>query len=141
MANLQAKNSAPAILRNRFGSGEAHLVTTSDGALDGGDPFWAGLARLVAGDPTLVLSKEDAGRYRAILTTAAGGHVLHVVDSKADSPLAPPREVKVSLAAARLGNPTVATEATSSKSLAIARDSGRISFVIRPDPVANVVLK
>ena len=48
IAHVQAEVPAAAILNNRFGEGEADLVTTADGAFDADDSFWTGLAALAA---------------------------------------------------------------------------------------------
>jgi hypothetical protein len=141
IANLQGTSSAAAILSNHFGAGEAYLITTGDGALDVHHPSWAGLARLAAGDPTVVVSGEDARRYRIILTRVAGAHVLHVIDSQADTPNLVPRRVSVSLLSARLGDPQQATRVSGREPSRLRREGARISLVVRPDPVATVILK
>ncbi len=141
VAHLQAKAPAAAILRNRFGQGESYLFTTSDGAFRIDHPFWTGLARLAAGEPTLVVNAEDHHRYRFIMTRIANAHVLHVIDSQPDSPNNPPRQVSVSLLSASLGNPASATLVGTDESLRLIPDGERISFVVEPDPVATIVLK
>jgi hypothetical protein len=141
VASLLPDHSAPAILTNRFGSGEAYLVATSDGCFERDDPFWKGLARLAAGEPTMVVSPEDAGRYRFILTQVAGTHVLHVIDPQADQPRSPARTVMISLNAPRLGNPRQAIQLGADMPLQLTEQDGRISFVVKPDPVASIVLQ
>ncbi len=141
VANLRAKEPTTAILSNRFGSGNAHLVTTGDGAFDIGHSFWSGVARLAAGEPTLIVKPEDARRYRIIMTRVAGAHVLHLIDSQTDRPGAAPRQVLVSLNSARLGDPSRATQVGGDAPLELSQENGRISFVVQPDPVASVVLK
>jgi hypothetical protein len=141
VATLKTAGAPAAILANRFGQGTAYLVTTSDGLGDGADSPWAALARLAAGEPTIHLALEDAHRYRVLLTRIAGGHVLHAIDSQADAPNAPPRSVPISLAAARIGDPRQATLVGSPEPLQLSRKPGRVSLVLRPDPVATLVLK
>ncbi|MBC8870574.1 MAG: alpha-L-fucosidase [Planctomycetes bacterium] len=141
VAHLQAKGPAAAILSNRFGEGKAHLFTTSDGAFRIEHPFWSGLARLAATEPTLVVNPEDQRRYRFIMTRSANAHVLHVIDSQTDSPNNPPRQVSVSLLSARLGDPASATQVGTDEPLTLSRDGGRISLVVQPDPVATILLK
>lgn len=140
-ASLQCSGTPPAILANHFGSGEAYLVTTGDGALDKDDPFWAGLARLAAGEPTVLLGPEDARRYRLVLTRVAGAHVLHVIDSQADASKAPPPPVSISLSASKLGGVSQATQIGRDAPLELSNRAGRTSLIVQPDPVASVVLK
>lgn len=141
VAHLQAKALAAAILKNRFGDGETHLITTSDGAFSIDDPFWSGFARLAAGEPTLVVNAEDHHRYRFIMTHITDAHVLHVIDSQTDLSGKPPRQISVSLLSARLGDPAIATLVGADEPLTLSQDGGRISFVVEPDPVATIVLK
>ena len=137
VASLGGATLVPAILANRPGKGVAYLVTTGDGFLRKDDPSWAGLARLAAGEPTLIIKVEDARRYRIILTRTAEAHVLHVIDSQA----AAPRDVRVSLLPERLGNFREAMQVEADKPLKISKAGGRVWLVVRPDPVATVVLK
>jgi alpha-L-fucosidase-like protein/glycosyl hydrolase family 42 (putative beta-galactosidase) len=141
VASLQAKDSAAAILKNRFKAGEAYLITTTDGALDADDPFWTGLARLAAGQPTLSVKAEDARRYRIIATRIDDAHVIHVIDSQTDLPGSPPRKVPISLLSARLGNFQTATLVGSNEPLEISAEGPMISFTVEPDPVASVILR
>lgn len=137
-ASLRAKEPTAAILRNRFGNGDAFLVTAGDGAFSAEHSFWSGVARLAAGEPTLVVKPEDAHRYRIIMTRVAGKHVLHVIDSQIDQPGADPRRVPVSLSSARLGSLHRATVVGSDTTLELSREDGRISFIVQPDPVVSV---
>jgi hypothetical protein len=141
VATLQGTKPAAAILANRFGRGMAYLITAGDGAFERDDPFWTGLARLAAGEPTLQVSPEDARRYRIILTRVAGAHVLHVIDSQADSPAAPPRPVSISLSPERLGGLSSATLVGVDRPLTLSSREGRVGLVVQPDPVATVIMK
>jgi hypothetical protein len=141
VATLQAKHPAVAMLANRFGSGEAHLVTTGDGAFDAEHAFWHGLARLASGEPTLIVSPDVARRYRTILTRVGGAHVLHVIDSQADSAGGSATPVSISLLPARLGGLHDAIQVGNDKPLPLSPQGDRISLVVLPDPVASVVLK
>lgn len=141
VAQLQAKSPTAAILKNRFGQGEAYLITTSDGGFRIDHPFWTGLAKLAAGEPTLVVNVEDQRRYRFIMTRIANAHALHVIDSQTDSPGNPPRQVSLSLLRARVDDPTNATQVGIDGPLAFSQEGGRISFVLRPDPVATVIFE
>jgi hypothetical protein len=141
VANVPAKTPAAAILSHRFGAGEAQLITTSDGAFDPNHSFWIGLARWAAGEPTLVVSSEDARQYRVIMTRAAGAHVLHVIDSQTGSPNAAPRRVQVSLPPARLGGFRNAIQVGAGEPLRLSKEGERTSFTVQPDPVASVILK
>ena len=137
VASLRGPTSTPAILLNRPDTGEAYLVATGDGFLRKDDPFWTGLSRLAAGEPTLIVKPEDARRYRIILTRAGGAHVLHAIDSQA----AAPRDVRISLIPERLGNFRQAVLVDTDKPLKISKEGPRAGLVVRPDPVATVVLK
>jgi len=137
VARLGGAKSAPAILANRAGKGVAYLVTTGDGFLRTGDPFWAGLARLAAGGGTLTVKPADARRYRVILTRTADAHVLHVIDSQA----APPRDVRISLMPERLGTFRRAQHVEAGEALKLLKVGPRVELTVRPDPVATVVLK
>lgn len=141
VAHLKAKAPAAAILKNRFGQGEAYLFATSDGAFRTDHPLWSGLARMAAGEPTLVVNAEDHYRYRFIMTRVTNAHVLHVIDSQTDLPGKPTREVSVSLLSASLGDPANATLVGADEPLTLSHDGGRIAFVIQPDPVSTIVLK
>jgi hypothetical protein len=141
IAHLKAQGPVPALFRNPCGKGESYLVTASDGAFDTDHLFWSGLARLAAGEPTLVIRPEDARRYRFIMTQAAGAHVLHVIDSQADAPNVAPRQVPICVSAVRLGGPGRALPVGGDAPLAPSRTNGRLSFVVQPDPVASVILK
>ena len=141
VASLQTENSAAAVLKNRFEDGEAYLITTTDGALDADHPFLPGLARLAAGEPTLIVTAEDARRYRVIATRVDDAHVIHVIDSQTDAPGAPTRKVPLSLLPARLGDFQSATLIGNDKPLKLLADGGMISLTVEPDPVASIVLR
>jgi hypothetical protein len=140
-ANLRAKDPTAAILSNRFGGGDGHLIATSDGAFDTDHSFWSGLAGLAAGEPTLIVKPEDARRYRIIMTRVASAHVLHLIDSQTDQPGAPPRRLSVSLSSARLGDPSQATQVGSDAPVELLQEGGRISLVVQPDPAVTVVFE
>ena len=141
VAGLQAKDPAAAVLKNRFEEGEAYLITTTDGAFDADHPFWPGLARLAAGEPTLIVTAEDARRYRVIATRIDGGHAIHVIDSQTDLPGNPPRKVPISLLSARLGDFKNATLVGGNEPLELSAEDGMISLTVEPDPVASIVLR
>jgi hypothetical protein len=88
-----------------------------------------------------VIGPEDARRYRVIVTRVAGEHVLHVIDSQTDRPGAAPRDVRLSLMPERLGGAGRATLVDADAPLQLEPEGGRTSLVVRPDPVATVVLK
>jgi hypothetical protein len=145
MAELDAGSGSPVILRNQFGQGEAILIGTSEAALQENPAFWDGLRTAALGHPTLACSQID--RYRIILTEVDGKHVLHVIDQTTTGPGYRPAEVKISLNAQRLGNPRNCSlceggpAAHGARPVDIKREDGRISLVLRPDPVASVVLQ
>ena len=141
IAALKLDQPAAAILANRFERGQAYLIATSDGCCERDDPFWRGLARLAAGEPTLVVKAEDAGRYRFIPTRAAGVHVLHVIDSQTDLPGSPPHPLTVSVNPERIGSPRQAVQIGRDQPLEMSSKDGCLTLVVHPDPVASIVLE
>jgi hypothetical protein len=131
----------PAVLRNRCGGGEAILIGAPAGSLRGQELFFAALGRLAAGRPTLSVSEEDHQRYRFILTQLDDHHVLHVIDPVTAGANFQPHEVEVSLAADRLGAITKAQLVGAAEPLPTRQEDGQITFTVRPDPVASVLLR
>ncbi len=132
------KTGPPAILRNVYGKGDAILIATSEGAFKADDPFWTGLRRLIAGEPTLVSSDEARDRYRIILTEVDDARVLHVIDQTAGAAGFKPGELTISLNDNRLGNPSRISLVGDHKPLAAKRNTGQITFTLSPNPVASV---
>ncbi len=141
IARLDDPGRSPAMLRNRFGRGQAILVTTSEASFAEHSRFWAALARLVAGPPTLRCNAEMRDRYRFILTRVGRSHVLHAIDRAAGKPEYEAAEVTVSLEAARLGGIDRAAPVGGGDPLPISEQEGRVTFTVRPDPVAGVQLE
>lgn len=141
IAHLRLQPPAAAILGHPYGRGQAYTITASDACCERDDPFWAGVARLAAGEPTLTVHPGDAQRCRLILTRAAGAHVLHVIDSQADLPGAPLHPVSLSLTLERLGNPRQATLIGRDGPLEMTHENGRGTLIVHPDPLATVVFK
>ncbi len=139
LARLANEGRSPAILRNRFGSGEAILIAPGEAALSGNAAFWAGLRTLVIGKPTLSSTRMD--RYRIILTRIDGAHVLHVIDREARNARYEPAEVSISLETDRLGGLREARLVPGNSALKTAIEDGRMTLTLRPDPVASVLLK
>jgi len=141
IARLETPGRSPAILRNRYGGGDAILITTGEGSFQDAPAFWSGLGCLAVGPPTLQYTEEAMARYRFILTRAGEHHVLHVIDRTAGSPGYEPGEVTVSLETARFGGLDQARLAGTDKPLSMRQDEGRATFTVCPDPVASVVLR
>ena len=139
LARFDHAGKSPAILRNRFGQGQAFLVTANAAGNDA--PLWAALRQLTLGEPTFSVSAGSARRFRFILTRAGEAHVLHVIDAEVPATNYQPQPVEISLAAQRLGDPHQATLAGNDKPLALSEKDGRINFVVQPNPVATIVLK
>jgi hypothetical protein len=137
VARLDGDDGPPAILRNHFGKGEALLITTSETAFRG----HGALARIVAGGPTMTCSYQARGRCRFILTRVGDRHVLHVIDPVAAGAKFRPNAVQISLHAERLGGPSEIRLAGAAEPLPTRRDGGAITFTVRPDPVASIVLR
>ena len=137
VARLDRDDGPPAILRNRFGKGEALLITTAETAFRGR----GALARIAAGEPTMACSDTARSRYRFVLARFGGGHVLHVIDPVAAGAKFRPSEVQIALHAARLGGPSEARLAGAAEPLHTRRDGGAMTFTVRPDPVASIVLR
>ncbi|HUT94379.1 MAG TPA: alpha-L-fucosidase, partial [Thermoguttaceae bacterium] len=64
IARLDDPSRSPAVLRNRFGRGQAILIATSEASFAPESPFWAALRRLTIGRPTLTCDRQAADRYR-----------------------------------------------------------------------------
>ena len=139
VARLDNEGRSPAILRHRTGRGEAMLIAAGEAALRGNGAFWSALRRLAVGEPTLTCSA--AGRYRIVLTRVAGEHVLHVIDRAAQRASSKAADVTLSLDVARLGGVRSAALVGTKGPLKATLGEGRITFVLRPDPVASVVLR
>ena len=140
-ATLDDEKRSPAILRNRYGRGEAILITTSEASFQDDPQFWAGLRQLAAGKPSISCQGEHADRYRIILTRVGPRHVLHVIDPLGGTPNHRAADVTISLDLERIGSPRTVTRAADKAPLESRRDNGRITFTVRPDPVASVVLE
>jgi len=139
IARLDEAHRRPAILRNRFGRGEAILLTTSEASFRRRDPFWAALGALTAGEPTV--SCAAAARYRIVLTRIPDAHVLHVIDRHAGRATAKAGNVTISLRTERLGGPKQARPIDPKTLLKTTRSEGVLTLELRPDPVASIVLR
>jgi hypothetical protein len=139
LARLETGAKTPAVLHNRFGKGEAILITTGEASFRDEMPFWSGIARMAAGEPTLTCAAMD--RYRFLLTQVGAAHVLHVIDRQGGEQKYEPAEISISLNVERLGAPRNITLAGSEAALAVKQESTRSVFTLRPDPVASVVLR
>ena len=137
VARLDRGEGPPAILRNRCGKGEALLVTTTETAFRG----HGALARIAAGKPTLTCSEQARSRYRFILTRVGDSHVLHVIDPVAAGAKFLPSEVAISLQTDRLGRADEARLAGAAEPLPTRTEGGAMTFTVRPDPVASIVLR
>jgi len=137
VARLDRGDGPPAILRNRCGKGEALLVTTTETAFRG----HGALARIAAGEPTMACSDQARSRYRFVLTRVGDRHVLHVIDPVAAGAKFRAAEVQISLRAERLGGPGEARLAGEAEPLPTRRDGAAVTFTVRPDPVASIVLR
>jgi len=137
VARLDRDDGPPAILRNRWGKGEALLITTAETAFRG----HSALARIAAGEPTLTCSGQARSRYRFVLTRVGDRHVLHVIDPVAEGAKFRPVEVQISVRAERLGGPGEARLAGAADPLPTRRDGAAMAFTVRPDPVASIVLR
>jgi len=141
IARLADEGRSAAVLRNRCGRGEAILITTSEGSFQGDSPLWAALGRLVIGKPTLSCDEKAMDRYRFILTQAGETPVLHVIDRTTGSAGYEPADVTVSLEMERFAGLEKAMLVGTGAALKTKQDGGRMTFVLRPDPVASVMLR
>lgn len=138
VARFDHPDQPPAVLRNRFGKGQALLVTCPAVPSDG--PFWSSLCQLTLGEPAFVVSGDDSTRFRFILTRVGDARVLHVIDAAVPAKDYQPKAVKVSLAARHVGPRCQATLAGSGQAVAVLEKDGRLDLTVRPAPVATVVL-
>jgi len=141
IARLDDPNRSPAVLRNRFGRGQAILVATSEASFAPQNPFWAALRRLTIGRPTLTCDAQAADRYRFVLTRVGDRHVLHAIDRAARSPDHEAADISVSLEIERFGGIERASLVGSDAAIGITQKDGVATLVLRPDPVASVVLE
>jgi hypothetical protein len=139
LARLETGAKAPSVLHNRFGKGEAFLITTGEASFRDEAPFWSGMARMAVGEPTLICSAMD--RYRFLLAQVGAAHVLHVIDGQAGEPKCEPAEITISLNVERLGAPRKITLAGSGAAVAVKQEGTQAVFALRPDPVASIVLR
>lgn len=141
IAKLDQEGGPPAILRNQYGSGEAILIATSEATFLGHAAPWNTLCRLTVGKPTLSSSDEAKLRYRFILTTLRDVHVLHVIDRVAEGPKFRAAEVAISLETERFGGLREIRLVGAAEALPAREADGLITFVVRPDPVASIILR
>ena len=141
LATLDKAEKPAAILRHRFGKGEALLITTSDAAFQDDRAFWMGLARMAAGEPTISSRGLEAGRYRMILTLVGHRHVLHVIDSRGGEPHYPAADIEISINAKRLGGLRKMTQVGTHLPLQTREQGSMMTFMVRPDPVVSVLME
>jgi len=139
LARFDDPERSPAVLRNKFGKGQALLVTSSTACDD--KPFWNNLRKLTVGEPTFIANAADSERFRFILTRVGDARVLHVIDAAVPALNYQPKLVEISLAAERFGGVRQALLAGNQAPLALARTNGRICFTVSPNPVATIILK
>jgi hypothetical protein len=140
MARLGDAQGPAVMLRHDYGKGEAILVTCSANSLAVQDAFYTVLGRLAVGAPTLVCSDEAKQRLRFILTRVQDKHVLHVIDPVAEGARFQPMDVEVSLNTQALGGLKRVRLIGEKKTLPLSREGHQMRFVLRPNPVASVVL-
>lgn len=140
IARLDGNDGPPAILRNRFGKGNAILVTTGEGSFRQQDRFSAALRDLAVGQPTLLLSDQARQRYRFVMTRVGERHVLHVIDPVAAGAKFQAAEVQISLDTKRLGGVSQAQLVGRTAPIPMDEEGGRLTFVVCPDPVASILL-
>ena len=156
IARFEEPISSPAKFRNRCGKGQAILVTTSEASFAKEHPFWRVLRQLTIGQPTLICDPQVTDRYRIILTQIDGRHVLHAIDREAAAGQRPrvrgpskekqkidyqAGELTLSLSSERLGGVTEARLIGAKEPLLLKGENGFVTFTVRPDPVASVVLQ
>ncbi len=140
IARLDCRDGPPAILRNRYGDGEAILVTAGEGSFSHQDGVPAVLRSLAVGKPTLSVSDQAMRRYRFILTRAGGKHVLHVIDPVAEGAKFEAAEVEISLETKRFGGLSEARLVGKAEAILTHEEGGSLTFVVCPDPVASILL-
>ena len=139
IARANDENGPPMILTNRYGDGEAMLITAGEGAFQGNPSFWSWLGRHAVGNPTLTCSEKD--RYRIIVTRVGNAHAVHLIDTATGDPAYETKTVRISLETKRFGDLQGAWLVGSEAALKTTRDEGKMTFELRPDPVASVLLK
>jgi len=140
VGRLGRKDGPPAVLRSRYGKGDAILVTTGEGSFRHQDGFAAALRGLAVGKPTLSVSDQAKRRYRFILTRAGGKHVLHVIDPVAAGAKFQAAKVEISLDTTRFGGLSEARLVGEVEAIPTRDEGGRFTFMVCPDPVASILL-
>lgn len=140
IAHLDSKDDPPAILKNHYGKGDAILVTTGDQSFRRKEDLSTILNSLAVGKPTLSVNDEAKARYRFVLTRTGGRHVLHVIDPVAAGAEFQAANVEVSLDTQRLGQLREVRLVNEEQGIPSQQKSERLTFVVRPDPVASIVL-
>jgi len=140
VGRLDGKDGLPAILRNRYGKGDAILLTTGEGSFRHQDGFSAALRSLGVGKPTLSVSDQAKHRYRFILTRAGGKYVLHVIDPVAAGAKFQAAKVEISLETKHFGGLSEARLVGEVEAIPTHEESGRLTFMVCPDPVASIQL-
>ena len=138
LAKLDAPGQWPAVLRNRFGKGEALLIAADESSLANHPAFWTALSKLAFAAPAVHC--PDPARYLTVLTRLPDGHALHVIDRHAAVATSKPGTVRVTLAAKRLG--ITQAKAVSGQLLkTTVGANGEMTLDLQPDPVVSVVLR
>ena len=156
IARFDDERRSPAMLLNRYGRGRAILVTAPETGFDKGDPFWRLLRKLTIGKPTLACDPKIMDRYRIILTKVEGKHALHVIDraaaekqgSRGMGPAVVKKtidyhagDVELALIGERLGGVKEVRLVGAKDALPLGNEGGLVTFTVKPDPVASVLLK
>ncbi|MCX6927809.1 MAG: alpha-L-fucosidase [Verrucomicrobia bacterium] len=139
LARFDDSEKSPVVLRNRFGKGQAFLVTSPSACDD--RMFWNSLRKLTVGEPWLIANAAECERFRFILTRVGDARVLHVIDAAVPGKNYQPRSVEISLTVEQFGSVRQALLAGNQAPLALTRKNGRIYFTASPNPVATVILK
>lgn len=86
------------------------------------------------------MNDQAKRRYRFILTGTGGKHVLHVIDPVAAGAKFLAAEVEISLETKRFGGLSEARLVGQMEPIPTHEEGGRLTFVVRPDPVASILL-
>lgn len=137
LAQFDHGQKPPAVLRNRLARGQAILVTAREVPDD--VAVWDSLRSVTLGGPDFTVKASDPARFRVILTRVGDARVAHVIDSAVPAVNYEPEAVEVSLQAPS-GLATRTTLNGDRDTISVAMNNGRVSFTVRPDPVATVIL-
>ena len=140
LARFDHPDHPPAVLRNRFGNGQALLVTCTAVPSDG--PFWTSLCKLTLGEPAFLVSADDQ-RAVSFHSHPRRRRARPARDRRRRPGERLPTEIGRSLSRGRgaLAGGARRRWSAVTRPSRLSEKDGRLHFTVQPAPVATVVLK